>query len=147
MTVNTNPLEPFDYVKRSDRDKIKTAIARGDPAPTVPTFKLKPLSNAQRAALEDLQAIEPGTQWVKVRAGTRQRECLRAGLDGWKNYTDKTGTQREFVRSDRQEVILGQRVFPPSEESLNVLDWDLDVGELSAAIEENARLTIEEGKG
>lgn len=110
------------------------------------TFYLRTLTVEERASLADRAGeYSAGTGQIQMRTGSAALATVRAGLCGWDNLQDAKGGTVPFAADPARSVLGGHTVTPPSDTSLDQLDWAAIV-ELANAIRANAELSDEDAK-
>lgn len=138
MVIAIDPGEEFDYVLLADR-----VLPEDDPNRTV--WKLRPLTRKEITLLEDRTEMQRGGGF-RLNLGTIKEDTVRAGLIGCRNFRDARGTEIHFEQADKTLNVLGRNCRPPADRFLDRIPAAA-LMELADAIQEGAKVTVEEGKG
>ncbi len=125
----------FPYVLKCDRDL---------PPDQQTVFQLRPLTNAQRFSLLDMNSVQGGS--TTLRGGTMAQTALRIGLAGWENLTNENDAVVPYVAHQGKVMVHGVAAeSPATEETMNRLPWEA-VEELADAIMNGLQLTQDDAK-
>lgn len=138
MVIAIDPGEEFEFVLLADR-----ALPENDINRTV--WKLRPLTRKEMTVLEDRTEMQRGGGF-RLNLGTIKEETVRAGLIGCSNFRDARGAEIPFEQSDKMISVLGRNCRPPADRFLDRIPAAA-LMELADAIQEGAKITVEEGKG
>lgn len=129
MPIAITPNSTFEYVLKVDRDL---------PEEERTLFRLRALSAAEQAKVEDQTASLSREDEIRVRSGSTILEALRLGLVGWEGFRDENGNEVPFRSTKRK--VAGVEV--PQCDPAN-LDWLLPEWrrELVEAITARGKLT------
>lgn len=132
MPIAITPNSTFDYVLKLDRDKPEDERTR---------FKLRSLTAAEQAKVEDQSASLSGENEIRVRSGSTVLEALKMALVGWEGFKDQQGNDVPFRSTTRK--VNGVDVVQGDVANLDWLapEWRR---ELAEAITARGRLTEED---